>query len=221
MANILDVSLLDVLPPNIAKDPDVIAMSQALDDELKAVSVLIPRVSIYGLIDSLDSPVLDHLAWQWNADTWRDSWPLSLKRSVFKSIIRNKRIKGTRAAVEDAVSSLGSEISITEWFEEKPPGVPFTAKILASINDFEGKVPTAEQLDDVIRRIDSAKSARTLYQFSQASNFSGGIGIAGGFQTVSYARLIGKEKDITLRGDVETLAVQRQVISVRLTGIGI
>lgn len=112
MVDISDISLLDVLPQNLAQNSDVIAMSKAIDDELHAINNLIPKTTIYGLIDGLESAVLDHLAWQWNSDTWRDNWPVSLKRSVFKSIIRTKRIKGTRAAVEDVVSGLGGVVDI-------------------------------------------------------------------------------------------------------------
>ncbi|ECX5714948.1 phage tail protein I, partial [Salmonella enterica] len=173
MVDISDISLLDVLPQNLAQNPDVIAMSKAIDDELHAINKLIPKTTIYGLIDGLESAVLDHLAWQWNSDTWRDNWPVSLKRSVFKSIIRTKRIKGTRAAVEDVVSSLGGVVDIKEWFEQSPRGEPYTASIVASINSFDGAVPSKEMLDDVIRSIKYAKSARTLYSFSQAANVSG------------------------------------------------
>ncbi|ECW3615168.1 phage tail protein I, partial [Salmonella enterica] len=188
MVDISDISLLDVLPQNLAQNPDVIAMSKAIDDELHAINKLIPKTTIYGLIDGLESAVLDHLAWQWNSDTWRDNWPVSLKRSVFKSIIRTKRIKGTRAAVEDVVSSLGGVVDIKEWFEQSPRGEPYTASIVASINSFDGAVPSKEMLDDVIRSIKYAKSARTLYSFSQAANISSSIGIAGGLQSVSYVR---------------------------------
>ncbi|APV82128.1 phage tail protein I [Salmonella enterica] len=192
MVDISDISLLDVLPQNLAQNPDVIAMSKAIDDELHAINKLIPKTTIYGLIDGLESAVLDHLAWQWNSDTWRDNWPVSLKRSVFKSIIRTKRIKGTRAAVEDVVSSLGGVVDIKEWFEQSPRGEPYTASIVASINSFDGAVPSKEMLDDVIRSIKYAKSARTLYSFSQAANISSSIGIAGGLQSVSYVRLTGE-----------------------------
>ncbi|EFT4240317.1 phage tail protein I [Salmonella enterica] len=192
MVDISDISLLDVLPQNLAQNPDVIAMSKAIDDELHAINKLIPKTTIYGLIDGPESAVLDHLAWQWNSDTWRDNWPVSLKRSVFKSIIRTKRIKGTRAAVEDVVSSLGGVVDIKEWFEQSPRGEPYTASIVASINSFDGAVPSKEMLDDVIRSIKYAKSARTLYSFSQAANISSSIGIAGGLQSVSYVRLTGE-----------------------------
>ncbi|EJA7139878.1 phage tail protein I, partial [Salmonella enterica] len=77
MVDISDISLLDVLPQNLAQNSDVIAMSKAIDDELHAINNLIPKTTIYGLIDGLESAVLDHLAWQWNSDTWRDNWPVS------------------------------------------------------------------------------------------------------------------------------------------------
>ncbi|MBG6243519.1 MAG: phage tail protein I, partial [Candidatus Symbiopectobacterium sp. Dall1.0] len=122
MVDISEISLLDILPQNLAQDPDMIAMSQVIDNEIRTINRLIPQVTLYGFIDGLDSAVLDHLAWQWNVDTWRDSCPVSLKRSVFKSITRTKRIKGTRKAVEEAVSILGGDVNITEWFETNPPG---------------------------------------------------------------------------------------------------
>lgn len=162
MADIFNVSLLDVLPPNLARDPNVIAMSKAIDDELQAINNLIYKTEIYSVVDNLDSVVLDHLAWQWNADTWRDSWPVSLKRSVFKSIIRTKRIKGTRAAVEDVVNSLGGEVNITEWFETSPPGEPYTASIVASINSFDGAVPSKEMLEDTLE-VSRAQSRQEHY----------------------------------------------------------
>lgn len=219
MVDITEVSLLDVLPLNLSQNPDVIAISKAIDNELSAINKLMPKVSIYSLIDSLESEVLDHLAWGWNADTWRDSWPVSLKRSVFKSIIKNKKIKGTRAAVEDAVSSLGGSVSIREWFESSPPAQPYTAEIIASLNDFNGEVPSKEMLDDVIRRIKSAKSARTLYTFNQASEYAASIGIAGGFQSIIYSYLKGIEGDLNIKGDIGAFAAHRHVSSVRITGI--
>ncbi len=47
-------------------------------------------------------------------------------------------------------------------------------------------------LEDTLRSIKSAKSARTLFTFSQAANVSGGVGIVGACQPVSYVRLIGE-----------------------------
>ncbi|EAV7001817.1 phage tail protein I, partial [Salmonella enterica] len=37
MVDISDISLLDVLPQNLAQNSDVIAMSKAIDDELHAI----------------------------------------------------------------------------------------------------------------------------------------------------------------------------------------
>lgn len=87
---------------------------------------------------------------------------------------------------------MGGEVNITEWFETSPHGEPYTASIVASINSFDGAVPSKEMLEDTLRSIKSAKSARTLFTFSQAANVSGGVGIVGACQPVSYVRLIGE-----------------------------
>ena len=120
MIDLTSVSLMDVLPDSLKGDPVVMAMTAALDKELTEITKLVTLPTLYCRIDELDSQTLDHLAWQFNADTWRRSWHLPLKRSVIKSIIMNKRKKGTRWAVEDAVSSLGANVTVVEWWETTP-----------------------------------------------------------------------------------------------------
>ncbi|CAI1645670.1 phage tail protein I [Serratia quinivorans] len=114
MVDIINISLLDVIPESLKNDPIVIAMIKSIDDEIKAVSKLSETPSLYSNIHALESLKLDHLAWQYSADTWRDNWPIDLKRSVIKNVIHEKRKKGSLAAVEDAISSLGSAGVITE-----------------------------------------------------------------------------------------------------------
>lgn len=219
MVELSDISLLDVLPHNLSQNPDVIAMSKAIDNELNAINKLIPKTNIYGFLDFLDSVVLDHLAWQWKAEAWSDRWAVSLKSSVLKSIIRTKRIKGTRSAVEDAIASLGGTVAIAEWFETTPKGEPYTASIVASINDFGGNVPTKDMLNDVMKSIKLSKSARSLYSFSQSIDFYSSVYIAGAFKSIIYTRLTGEEKDLKINGDIYSLAAFKPVTSVRLTGI--
>ncbi|EED9388560.1 phage tail protein I [Salmonella enterica subsp. enterica] len=219
MVDVAQIKLLDVVPESLRVDPDVVAIAESIDKELQRVTAMCNLAMIYARIDELDSQTLDHLAWQYNADTWRDSWTVQLKRSVIKSIIKNKRKKGTRAAVEDAVSSLGSAVALTEWFEHDPPKEAHTFEVVSSINDFGGAVPTGEMLDDIVHRIDAVKPVRSHYTFSLAVNLAGGMGVAGGFNAISYARIIGTEQDLILNGNIGVLSRARPLIQVRLTGI--
>ncbi|HBV6392387.1 TPA: phage tail protein I [Klebsiella aerogenes] len=219
MVDIAQINLLDVVPESLKSDPDVVAIAESIDQELQLVTSMCKLAMIYARIDELDSQALDHLAWQYNADTWRDSWSVQLKRSVIKSIIRNKRRKGTRAAVEDAVSSLGGAVALTEWFEHDPPKNAHTFEVVSSINDFGGSIPTGEMLDDIVSRIDAVKPVRSHYTFSLAVNFDGGMGLAGGCNAISYARITGKEQDLILKGPIGMISCARPLIQIRLAGI--
>lgn len=194
MVDIVNVSLLDVIPESLKNDPIVIAMIKSIDDEIKAVSKLSETPSLYANIDALESLKLDHLAWQYSADTWRDNWPIDLKRSVIKNVIHEKRKKGSLAAVEDAISSLGSAGVITEWWELSPPGEPHTFSVTASINDFNGTIPSAQMQEDIISRIDSVKPTRSHYEFTQSLQSKGGLGFIGAASIITYARISGHEQ---------------------------
>lgn len=217
MIDLATSSLLDILPDSLASDETIVAMSQAIDDELKELVPLCYTPLIYSRIDELNSRVLDHLAWQYNADTWRDSWPETIKRAVIKSVIRNKRLKGTRGAVEEAVSSLGSAVKITEWWETEPKGEPHTFSIISTVNDFNGSVPAAEMIDDIIQRIDSVKPTRSHYTFSQALTANAGLGLAGGMRSITYKRLTCSEQDLVLTTSTGFVGTTRQILQIRIT----
>ncbi|MFJ1230849.1 phage tail protein I [Yersinia proxima] len=193
MIDLTSVSLMDVLPDSLKGDPAVMAMAAALDKELTEITKLVTLPTLYCRIDELDSQTLDHLAWQFNADTWRKSWHLPLKRSVIKSIIMNKRQKGTRWAIEDAVSSLGANVTVVEWWETTPPGEPHTFAITSTVNHFAEQVPPGDMLDDINRRIAAIKPARSHYTFNQAISVSGNVVLVGSFNSFIYRRLSGRE----------------------------
>lgn len=62
--------------------------------------------------------LLPHLARQYSVDIWRDEWSESRKRAVVAASPQLHRIKGTRAAIELALESLGQVFDLTEWWEE-------------------------------------------------------------------------------------------------------
>lgn len=113
---LVESGLLDVVPDSISKDPDVSSAAKALDVPLLEMTNVIDLPSIYVSIDKLTSDQLDHLAYSWDASVWRDSWPIELKRSIVKQVVQEKRKKGTRKAVEEAVEALGSAATIKEWW---------------------------------------------------------------------------------------------------------
>ena len=189
MRNLSQISLRELVPESIHSDPKVSAAIDALDAEIQAVSALCVVPSIIARIDYLDTKVLDHLAWQFNVKTWRDTWPLSLKRSVIKTIIQVKSKLGTRYAVEQAVQSLGSAVQIQEWWEFTPPKTAHTFDITVTLNDQGGALVPAEIQEDVLRLIADSKPVRSQFEFTLAQQATGDIALFGAARVLEYYRL--------------------------------
>lgn len=207
-------SLLDLVPDSIAKDPDVSASARSLDVPLRETTGVLDLPSIYVSIDKLTSDQLDHLAYSWDASVWRDSWPLRLKRSVLKNVICEKRKKGTLRAVKDAVSSLGSASTITEWWQMTPKGEAHTFTIQANLEDFEGTI-NSEMQEDLFALIDDAKPVRSHYKFVLLRQLGGTVGVSGTMRPAVYAR-IRSEKIRKLVCETGLQTGLRPVVSARL-----
>ena len=185
---LVESGLLDVVPDSISKDPDVSSAAKALDVPLLEMTNVIDLPSIYVSIDKLTSDQLDHLAYSWDASVWRDSWPIELKRSIVKQVVQEKRKKGTRKAVEEAVEALGSAATIQEWWEQTPKGTPHTFTIYASLGQIDGTLES-EMQEDLIALINDAKPVRSHFDFVVVKNLLGRIGWRGSVRPVAYARI--------------------------------
>lgn len=188
MTEINDVKLSQLIPENLNRDVNVKACADAFDPQLQEIALNVDAPSIYLHLDSLTSEQLDHMAMQWDASVWRQSWPIEIKRNVINNVIRDKRKKGTLLAVKNAIESIGIIISITEWWQETPKATPHTFKVVASLSDFEGLLE-AELQEDAIQLINDAKPVRSHYDFILETRHSGEIGIIGHCRKLSYSRV--------------------------------
>jgi hypothetical protein len=126
--NIYELSLRSVIPSSLAGDPQVQAMIDALDPELRSVSFDTRKALIYSQIDELPENVVDLLALQFHVDFYEpERLSLESKRNLVKSSILVHRRKGTKWAVEEILRSIGIEPEITEWFEYG--GEPYTFRV--------------------------------------------------------------------------------------------
>ena len=183
-----DVRLSDLLPDSIAQDDNVRHSAEALDKQLLDMTSAVDLPSIYVSIDKLTSTQLDHVAYGWDASVWRDSWPVSMKRSVLKNVVREKRKKGTLRAVKDAVASIGSAATIKEWWQQEPKGTPHTCEIQATLGNIEGTLDS-EMQEDLFALIDDAKPVRSHYTFVLVRQLQGGMGVDGYLRPVAYSRI--------------------------------
>lgn len=181
-------SFLGLVPESIASDKNIKATAKAFDEQMQALMKRQSRVHLLSNIDNLSSIELDHLAVQYDLDVWRDSWPLSMKRNVLKTSIQIKRKKGTVAAVEDALSSIGSAASIVEWWQTNPKGKPHTFTIYATQAEFEGTI-TDEMQEDLVAMINDAKPLRSHYDLVIQHVAKGGIYLSGVARPVAFVKL--------------------------------
>lgn len=216
MKELGNTSLLDVMPESISKDDNVAASARAIDTQLLPVSGNIDAAAIYANFDALSGSILDHLAAQYDVTVWRDDWPDNVKKSVLRTAITDKRKKGTVGAVKNAVASLGSAVSIKEWWETG--GNVHTFKIYVAQGEIEGHV-AADVQDDLIAAVEDAKPVRSHYDFIIQQPISGTLNACGYVRMIACARVSSTETEqVDVSGGVGIAAFARPMVIRRLLG---
>ena len=193
MKKICDDPLYDLLPQSIKKDTTIRTASESIKAPYQTICNHRIDALIMARIDELPSAVLDHLATQWRAAVWRDTWDIEVKRSALKTLIIEKRFLGTRRAIENALSSVGAGAYITEWWEKTPQGTPHTFEIVVNQNDLGGTI-SADQTNDIKRMIDYAKPERSQYTFTVMQKTEAGIRVYGGATALTFTHIRSDEK---------------------------
>ncbi|MCA7962417.1 phage tail protein I [Burkholderia cenocepacia] len=173
----------DLLPPNASPLLHAIAAANAQLGEVP--------VPIRDLMnpDTIRLDLLPWLAWHLGVVTWKDDWPERIKRARVKAAIPIARKNGTAAAVREVVESFGGNIALREWFEQEPPGKPYTFDMVMTVAAQDGNAPTASYIADILAEVDRSKPVRSHYTFTQGFSLSGSIGIGAGGQAALYRRL--------------------------------
>lgn len=72
---------------------------------------------------------LPWLAWSLSVDKWDADWSEEEKRTVTARAIEDQRRKGSVAAVKTALAGIDSLLTLVEWHETSPRGVPHTFEV--------------------------------------------------------------------------------------------
>lgn len=152
--SIFDVELMDLLPENLKKDPDIIAASKAVDFGFSMVVNSVDRTLILPRIDQLESDVLDHVAYFFHVDFYNQSLDIETKRKLIKESVYIHQIKGTPAAVEILIETLFDEGTVEEWFEYD--GLPYRFRVVTS-----NQSVTQERAEEFVRALNTVKNTRS------------------------------------------------------------
>lgn len=154
----------------------------------KSIAQLTERLELYPKnfekiwnADTCSAELLPWLAWAMSVDEWDANWSSELKRKAIKDSVFIHQHKGTRAAIERALSLLPYKTTLLEWFEQSPVATPFTFIVKAhlAISNLE-----ADIYPQLIRLINAAKNLRSHYTIRITSpingtTFSGGMLVSG------------------------------------------
>lgn len=130
MMQLTDLKLIDLCPSSLKNDPEIIAISEALQPEFDAVDSEIGSILFIPNLEKQPNDVLEHLAWERKLGS-EDGWLLADIHDKKVNLIRNayeiKRYKGTPYAVKKALELVGLTGVVQEWFEYG--GAPYWFRI--------------------------------------------------------------------------------------------
>ncbi len=140
--------------------------------------------------DLTPAAFLPYLAADRAVNEWSTTAPEGEKRLTVKLAWPTARQAGTRQALENAAKGLQLSPEVRAWYEQKPPGVPYSFAVRAWT-----ELPYSETIDARLdRRLADAKSERDILSISVGLSASGrhSIGAATlcGELTTIYPRVL-------------------------------
>jgi len=160
---------VSILPPSVSELERDLELALARIEQIE--------IPIATLWNPWECPleVLPFLAWALSVDLWRTDWPETVKRRVVANSLSVHRTKGTRPAVEKALSDLGVSTDLVEWFEKAPEGEPGTFEVTAWANENitpgEKAILNPEMYDQIRRAIVNSKNTRSHFEFKVGAKF--------------------------------------------------
>lgn len=149
-----NITLHQMLPYSLQKDKTIKVICDSIQPYLNKVWKEINYISIYKNIDILSEDILDHLAYAFHVDFYKDDLEIEKKRHLIKNSIKYHMYKGTPWAVEDLLSSVFNESWIKEWYEYN--GEPYFFKLFT-----KDKIKNEEQFNDFINALYTVKNTRS------------------------------------------------------------
>ncbi len=118
------MSNISLLPPNATATERSLAVATA-----RIGAVPHPLDTLWNP-HACPEKILSWLAWALSVDDWNPDWPEKVQRQVIAAALKVHRYKGTPGAVRLAVEAMDYEdFRVTEWFEQNPPGAPYTFSV--------------------------------------------------------------------------------------------
>src|SRR5699024_2950160 len=106
--------------------------------------------------------LLPYLAAERSVDEFTGDWTEERQRAVTAASFPLHQVKGTRPALDVALTPLGYDVHVVEWFEPTPNRPADTFRIRVAIGDNEPW--TLADYEILVRVANGAKNAHTLME---------------------------------------------------------
>lgn len=111
-----DATILDIIPPVLRSDPQVIAFSDAFQAQFQRLLEVSDIEKIYYSIDTLPDWVLDVLALEWQTQHYDQTYTTEEKARLIKGTLMWYVHAGTKGAVEDLADTVfGDGTEVVEY----------------------------------------------------------------------------------------------------------
>ena len=165
---------------SVFSPPNATPLERVLADLAHARIDAVDLEVIRQVADPATCPV-KYLAWLAAAnsvDVWNHDWPEATKRAAIAAAPEVHRLKGTRKAVRLALTALGADASLVEWWEAEPEGPrgTFTVTVWSTGEGPELTVPYFAELRAAVR---AAKPKSRIAFMLIGARVDGGVHIGG------------------------------------------
>lgn len=130
MIKLYDGQITDILPPGLARDEEVKALSYSINKAMQRILDKLNSALIMLDVESLEEEVLDARAVELNTPYYDETLPIEKKRLLIKRTIQLYQKSGTPAAVKEMIDYVFGSGMLIEWFENN--GVPGTFQIVTT-----------------------------------------------------------------------------------------
>jgi phage tail P2-like protein len=165
-----------LLPPNATQ------LEVSLSKTLASLSDIPVEIDRLNQAYACPAKLLPWLAWSLNVDDWQSDYTEDTQRGVIAAAISNHWKKGTKAAVAQALDTVGITGVIQEWFDQTPNAAPGTFKITLFAKDNVTDTGETQLTDARVNRaltlIDRVKRLSQQYTFEIGLEFKNTLALA-------------------------------------------
>lgn len=107
----------DIMPDNLAKQPEVLALAHAVGKQIEKLCEYADNARTYAAIMTMPERVLDALAVELRTPAYDETFPASVKRELVAGTLTFFMTRGTPAACDRIIEIIFGSGYIEEWYQ--------------------------------------------------------------------------------------------------------